>query len=159
MKRKIIVCIIFLGMTFYSLLNGKRYDVPQIILIREECNGTMNVLYCDIQIEKEEKGEFKKYTEYEISRFEILDEPYQYEKKELSLAGGEKLVLNIQPGQYRIKCFTPQSKQNEYLNIDSIWESDFLYLDFKYSDITSVVINPTLSDIGYSGNWELKKEI
>ncbi len=154
MERKIIFHI-FLGIFFCFLLNGKCHDVPKIVLIREESNGTMNVLYCDIQIEKEEEGMYKKYTEYDISGFEILDKPYQYDKNELSLAGGEKLVLNMQPGQYRIKCFTPPSRQNDYLNKDCIWESDFIYLDLKYSDIPSVVINPMVDDTGYTGNWKL----
>lgn len=154
MKRKILYFVIFILVNF-CFLYAKNTDVPKLIIIREECNGVMNMLYCDIQIEKELNGKYINYKDYSVSEFKILDESYIYEKEDLFLAGGEKFILSMKPGKYRIRCITPIAKQNEYFNEKKTWESEYLYVNLKNNNTITVVISPLVNESGYSGKWKL----
>ena len=117
----------------------------------------MNSLYCDVLIEKKIGDEYILYKEYTISKFEILGDSFNYTRKDLSLAGGERIVLSMQPMKYRIKCVTPFDKQNGYLNKKHDWISDYVYVDFTHDSSITIVINQKIDEFGYSGGWELSR--
>ena len=117
----------------------------------------MNSIYCNILLEKQVDNEFISFNDYTISKFEILDEVFEYSRPDIALAGGESIVLILNPGKYRIKCLTPVDKQNNYLNTNAVWTSEYLYFDLTPNSTTSVAIKPQVDDNGYSGAWNLKK--
>ena len=147
----ILILITILCMSFLkNIINN-----PTLVIKREECSGMMNSLDCDVLIEKKIGDEYILYKEYTISKFEILGDSFNYTRKDLSLAGGERIVLSMQPMKYRIKCVTPFDKQNGYLNKKHDWISDYVYVDFTHDSIVTVVINPKIDEFGYSEGWEL----
>jgi len=137
------------------LFPQKRNNTPLLIIKREECNGMMNSLYCDVLIEKQVGNKYIHYKEYSISNFEILGDNFNYSKNDLALAGGEKIVLSMQPMKYRIKCITPIDKQNGYLNKKNDWVSDYIYVDLTYDSCVTININPKVDEFGYSGGWKV----
>ena len=156
MSRKLNVFILFLIIILYMLFPENIKSNQTLVIKREECNGMMNSLYCDVLIEKKIGDEYILYKEYTISKFEILDS-FNYTRKDLSLAGGERIVLSMQPMKYRIKCVTPFDKQNGYLNKKNDWISDYVYVDFTHDSIVTIIINPKIDEFGYSGGWELSR--
>lgn len=157
MSRKLNIFILFL-ITIVCMLFPENIKNNQTLVIkREECNGMMNSLYCDVLIEKKIGDEYILYKEYTISKFEILGDSFNYTRKDLSLAGGERIVLSMQPMKYRIKCVTPFDKQNGYLNKKNDWISDYVYVDFTHNSIATIIINPKIDEFGYSGGWELSR--
>lgn len=158
MKNKIKLLLPSLFVIFFLCLSTKRSDASKIIITREECNGTMNSIYCNILLEKQVDNEFISFNDYTISKFEILDEVFEYSRPDIALAGGESIVLILNPGKYRIKCLTPVDKQNNYLNTNAVWTSEYLYFDLTPNSTTSVAIKSQVDDNGYSGAWNLKKD-
>ena len=156
MSRKLNIFILFLIIILYMLFPENIKSNQTLVIKREECNGMMNSLYCDVLIEKKIGDEYILYKEYTISKFEILDS-FNYTRKDLSLAGGERIVLSMQPMKYRIKCVTPFDKQNGYLNKKNDWISDYVYVDFTHDSIVTIIINPKIDEFGYSGGWELSR--
>ena len=116
MSRKLNIFILFLITVLCMLFPENIKNNPTLVIKREECNGMMNSLDCDVLIEKKIGDEYILYKEYTISNFEILGDSFNYIRKDLSLAGGERIVLSMRPMKYRIKCVTPFDKQHEYLN-------------------------------------------
>ena len=157
MSRKLNIFILFLITILYMLFHENVKNNPTLVIKREECSGMMNSLYCDVFIEKKIGEEYILYKEYTISKFEILGDSFNYTRKDLSLAGGERIVLSLQPMKYRIKCVTPFDKQNGYLNKKHDWISDYIYVDFTHDSIVTIVINPKIDDFGYSGGWKLSR--
>ena len=157
MSRKLNIFILFLIIILYMLFPENIKSNQTLVIKREECNGMMNSLYCDVLIEKKIGDEYILYKEYTISKFEILGESFNYTRKDLSLAGGERIVLSMQPMKYRIKCVTPFDKQNGYLNKKNDWISDYVYVDFTHDSIVTIIINPKIDEFGYSGGWELSR--
>ena len=155
MSRKLNIFILFLITVLCMLFPENIKNNPTLVIKRKECNGMMNSLDCDVLIEKKIGDEYILYKEYTISNFEILGDSFNYTRKDLSLAGGEKIVLSMRPMKYRIKCVTPFDKQHEYLNKKYDWISDYVYVDFTYDSIATIVINPKIDEFGYSGGWEL----
>ena len=147
----------FFDNNFVYVISWKYKNNQTLVIKREECNGMMNSLYCDVLIEKKIGDEYILYKEYTISKFEILGDSFNYTRKDLSLAGGERIVLSLQPMKYRIKCVTPFDKQNGYLNKKHDWISDYVYVDFTHDSIVTIVINPKIDEFGYSGGWELSR--
>ena len=155
MSRKLNIFILFL-ITIVCMLFPENIKNNQTLVIkREECSGMMNSLDCDILIEKKIGDGYILYKEYTISKFEILGDSFNYTRKDLSLAGGERIVLSMRPMKYRIKCVTPFDKQNGYLNKKHDWISDYVYVDFTYDSIATIVIDPKIDEFSYSGGWEL----
>ena len=157
MSRKLNIFILFLIIILYMLFPENIKSNQTLVIKREECNGMMNSLYCDVLIEKKIGDEYILYKEYTISKFEILGDSFNYTRKDLSLAGGERIVLSMQPMKYRIKCVTPFDKQNGYLNKKNDWISDYVYVDFTHDSIVTIIINPKIDEFGYSGGWELSR--
>ena len=157
MSRKLNIFILFLIIILCMLFPENIKNNPTLVIKREECNGMMNSLYCDVLIEKKIGDEYILYKEYTISKFEILGDSFNYTRKDLSLAGGERIVLSMQPMKYRIKCVTPFDKQNGYLNKKNDWISDYVYVDFTHDSIVTIIINPKIDEFGYSGGWELSR--
>ena len=155
MSRKLNIFILFLIIILYMLFPENIKSNQTLVIKREECNGMMNSLYCDVLIEKKIGDEYILYKEYTISKFEILGDSFNYTRKYLSLAGGERIILSMQPMKYRIRCVTPFNKQNGYLNKKHDWISDYVYVDFMHDSIVTIVINPKIDAFGYSGSWEL----
>ena len=155
MSRKLNIFILFLIIILCMLFLKNIKNNPTLVIKREECSGMMNSLDCDVLIEKKIGDEYILYKEYTISKFEILGDSFNYTRKDLSLAGGERIVLSMQPMKYRIKCVTPFDKQNGYLNKKNDWISDYVYVDFTHDSIVTVVINPKIDEFGYSEGWEL----
>ena len=157
MSRKLNIFILFLIIILCLLFPENIKNNQTLVIKREECNGMMNSLDCDVLIEKKIGDEYILYKEYTISKFEILGDSFNYTRKDLSLAGGERIVLSMQPMKYRIKCVTPFDKQNGYLNKKNDWISDYVYVDFTHDSIVTIVINPKIDEFGYSGGWELSR--
>ena len=157
MSRKLNIFILFLIIILCMLFPENIKNNQTLVIKREECNGMMNSLDCDVLIEKKIGDEYILYKEYTISKFEILGDSFNYTRKDLSLAGGERIVLSMQPMKYRIKCVTPFNKQNGYLNKKNDWISDYVYVDFTHDSIVTIVINPKIDEFGYSGGWELSR--
>ena len=157
MSRKLNIFILFLIIILYMLFPENIKSNQTLVIKREECNGMMNSLYCDVLIEKKIGDEYILYKEYTISKFERLWDSFNYTRKDLSLAGGERIVLSMQPMKYRIKCVTPFDKQNGYLNKKNDWISDYVYVDFTHDSIVTIIINPKIDEFGYSGGWELSR--
>ena len=157
MSRKLNIFILFLIIILCMLFPENIKNNQTLVIKREECNGMMNSLDCDVLIEKKIGDEYILYKEYTISKFEILGDSFNYTRKDLSLAGGERIVLSLQPMKYRIKCVTPFDKQNGYLNKKNDWISDYVYVDFTHDSIVTIVINPKIDEFGYSGGWELSR--
>lgn len=157
MSRKLNIFILFLIIILCMLFPENIKNNQTLVIKREECNGMMNSLDCDVLIEKKIGDEYILYKEYTISKFEILGDSFNYTRKDLSLAGGERIVLSMQPMKYRIKCVTPFDKQNGYLNKKNDWISDYVYVDFTHDSIVTIVINPKIDEFGYSGGWELSR--
>ena len=155
MSRKLNIFILFLIIILCMLFLKNIRNNPTLVIKREECSGMMNSLDCDVLIAKKIGDEYILYKEYTISKFEILGDSFNYTRKDLSLAGGERIVLSLQPMKYRIKCVTSFDKQNGYLNKKHDWISDYVYVDFTHDSIVTVVINPKIDEFGYSGGWEL----
>ena len=150
---EIVVCISCLSACV------KTAKASELVFVREECHGAMNVIECGILIEKEVEGKYIDYQEYKVTSIEILNEPYKYDEKNLLLAGGEKLILSLKPGKYRIKCFTPVQMQNRYLDAEYLWESEYLFVEMKKSDTKTIAINPRVDETGYSGSWEIYQKV
>ena len=112
MSRKLNIFILFLITVLCMLFPENIKNNPTLVIKREECNGMMNSLDCDVLIEKKIGDEYILYKEYTISNFEILGDSFNYTRKDLSLAGGERIVLSMRPMKYRIKCVTPFDKQH-----------------------------------------------
>ena len=157
MSRKLNIFILFLIIILCMLFPENLKNNQTLVIKREECNGMMNSLDCDVLIEKKIGDEYILYKEYTISKFEILGDSFNYTRKDLSLAGGERIVLSMQPMKYRIKCVTPFDKQNGYLNKKNDWISDYVYVDFTHDSIVTIVINPKIDEFGYSEGWELSR--
>ena len=157
MSRKLNIFILFLIIILCMLFLKNIKNNPTLVIKREECSGMMNSLDCDVLIEKKIGDGYILYKEYTISKFEILGDSFNYTRKDLSLAGGERIVLSMQPMKYRIKCVTPFDKQNGYLNKKHDWISDYVYVDFMHDSIVTIVINPKIDEFGYSGGWELSR--
>ena len=157
MSRKLNIFILFLIIILCMLFPKNIKNNPTLVIKREECSGMMNSLDCDVLIEKKIGDEYILYKEYTISKFEILGDSFNYTRKDLSLAGGERIVLSMQPMKYRIKCVTPFDKQNGYLNKKNDWISDYVYVDFTHDSIVTIIINPKIDEFGYSGGWELSR--
>lgn len=155
MSRKLNIFILFLIIILCMLFPKNIKNNPTLVIKREECSGMMNSLDCDVLIEKKIGDEYILYKEYTISKFEIVGDSFNYTRKDLSLAGGERIVLSMQPMKYRIRCVTPFDKQNRYLNKKHDWISDYVYVDFTHDSIATIVINPKIDAFGYSGGWEL----
>ena len=154
--RKNILMILSSFFIMFIFLSMKENDFCKLIINRYECNGRMNSICCDIIIEKQNGNGFSTYADYTISDFEILETPCTFDKDTLSLGGGEKIELLIQPGKYRIKCVTPIENQHEYLKEKMIWESEYLYLDLKQGSSIGLDIFPGSNESGYSGTWVVK---
>lgn len=143
---------------FFLLISSKKSDISKVIITREECNGAMNSIDCNILLEKKTDNEYISFNDYTISEFEVLDETFEYNRSDIVLAGGERIVLLLNPGKYRIKCITPIDKQNNYLNTNEVWISEYLYFDLTPNSLVSLIIKPQVDDNGYSGAWSLKKD-
>ena len=129
---------------FFLLISSKKSDISKVMITREECNGAMKSIDCNILLEKKTDNEYISFNDYMISEF--------------VLAGGERIVLLLNPGKYRIKCITPIDKQNNYLNTNEVWISEYLYFDLTPNSLVSLIIKPQVDDNGYSGAWSLKKD-
>ena len=156
MSRKLNIFILFLITVLCMLFPENIKNNPTLVIKREECNGMMNSLDCDVLIEKKIGDEYILYKEYTISKFEILGDSFNYTRKDLSLAGGERIVLSMQPMKYRIKCVTPFDKQNGYLNKKNDWISDYVYVDFTHDFIVTIIINPKIDEKGKLNIWNFE---
>lgn len=136
--------------------SANKYTMPKLVINRDECNGAMNSLFSTIIIEQLKDNEYVLFNDYSVSEFKILNEPTSYTRKDLSIAGGEKIVLVLRPGQYRIKCVTQIENQNSYLNTKKDWESDFLYFALRYNSSAMINILPATDESGYCGGWNIR---
>ncbi|MBR4789884.1 MAG: hypothetical protein IK024_03220 [Treponema sp.] len=143
---------------FFLLISSKKSDISKVIITREECNGAMNSIDCNILLEKKTDNKYISFNDYTISKFEILDETFEYNRSDIVLAGGECIVLVLNPGKYRIQCLTPIDKQNNYLKTNEVWTSEYLYFELTPNSTESFVIKPQVDDNGYSGAWNLEKD-
>ena len=153
---KKIICLIFIFFVVITmLLFSKTKNTSKIIINREENNGYMNVIQADIIIEKKNKTTYNIYSDYIVSDFEILEEKEKYTRKDISLYGGEKIILSITPGEYRLKCITPINRQNNYLNKTKDWESEYKYIKLKENSELRLNIYPKTDEGKYLGEWVL----
>ena len=153
---KKIICLIFIFFVVITMfLFSKTKNSSKIIINREENNGYMNVIQSDIIIEKKNKSTYNIYSDYIVSDFEILEEKEKYTRKDISLYGGEKIILSITPGEYRLKCITPINRQNNYLNKTKDWESEYKYIKLKENSELSLNIYPKTDEGKYLGEWVL----
>lgn len=153
---KKIICLIFIFFVVITmLLFSKTKNTSKIIINREENNGYMNVIQADIIIEKKNKSTYNIYSDYIVSDFEILEEKEKYTRKDISLYGGEKIILSITPGEYRLKCITPIKRQNNYLNKTKDWESEYKYIKLKENSELRLNIYPKTDEGKYLGEWVL----
>lgn len=136
---------------FFLLISSKKSDISKVIITREECNGAMNSIDCNILLEKKTDNGYISFNDYTISEFEVLDETFEYNRSDIVLAGEERIVLLLNPGKYRIKCITPIDKQNNYLNTNEVWISEYLYSN-NGSGFTAD------AGAGVLGTWDLKNE-
>ena len=154
--KKIVSLVLAIFFIMFIFLSSRKNISVKLIINRDECNGMMNTIYCDVLIEKQNGSNISYSKDYIINDFEILNEKSLFDREQLSLAGGEKIVLSTQPGRYRIKCMTPVEKQNEYLDKKSIWDSNCLEFDLKPASSLVIDIFPDGDEAGYSGGWILK---
>ena len=69
MSRKLNIFILFLIIILYMLFPENIKSNQTLVIKREECNGMMNSLYCDVLIEKKIGDEYILYKEYTISKW------------------------------------------------------------------------------------------
>ena len=155
MRKKLVLSILF-PIVFTTMLFGQTRKTGTITIQRNENNGYMNAIESFIIIEKKENKKWQAYSDYIISDFEILDEEEKYDRTGITLNGGEKITLSLIPGDYRIKCITPQDKQANYLDTQKQWESDYVVFSIKSKSSKTISVYPQTDVSGYVGRWVLE---
>ncbi|MBR0124095.1 MAG: hypothetical protein IJM03_01995 [Treponema sp.] len=151
--------VLYLICAFISInmvLFAKTYNTCKIVINRNENNGYMNVIESLIVIEKRENNNYTLCSHCIVSDFEILDDKEKYNRSDISLCGGERITLAVDPGEYRLKCITPMEKQNNYLDTNKQWESEYKYVTLKEGENVLLNIYPLVDERKYLGGWILK---
>jgi hypothetical protein len=128
-----------------------------IEIIREENNGLMNIIPCNIYIYNNDM----ELIVHTVNVFTLYGDPmipeYKYYVDYLFLIGGETIFLLLPDGNYFIKIVTPKEEQMEYLpDYDNDWESiiyNFKLIEDKYIEIKIIPGN----DNGYNGTWTIEE--
>jgi hypothetical protein len=140
----------------YKEKNGEYFYIK---IIREENNGLMNIIPCNIYIYNNDM----EIIDYNVDIFTHYDDS-NYLKLEnrlypdyFFLIGGETAFLMLPDGNYFIKIVTPKVEQREYLpDYNNDWESkiyNFKLIQDKYFEIKIFPGN----DNGYNGTWTIEE--
>ena len=140
----------------YEENNGEYFNLK---IIREESNGRMNIIPCEIYIynndmeliDNKNVNIFTHINNLNIKHENRLYPGYFY------LIGGETAFFILPNGNYYIKIVTSIEDQVEYLpDHNNDWESiiyNFKIMQDKYNEIRII---PGVGDFGYNGTWEIE---
>ena len=160
--------------TGFVKINEKDYQIPEedfnelvslilkasktskLIIFRNENNGLMNSIVSSIIIERFFNQEYSEYYNYSIVNSKCLENPSDYYRSDINLAGGESLELLLQPGKYKITALTKLEDQNNYLNSNSDWISNELFIELQENSSKKINLFPAGKENGYSGEWILE---
>jgi hypothetical protein len=125
-------------------------------IFREESNGRMNIIPCEIFIQKDENLintdsiiVIDKYSN-SVQKRVYLDHFY--------MIGGDIALVDIPKGNYIIKIITPKELHNEYLGNENDWNSEEYFIEINEETKKILYVFPGQNN-GYNGSWILSDKM
>ena len=133
-----------------------------IEILRDENNGRMNVIPCIIDLKKIDrtKKEDIGLLNYSVLGLDGKKEKRMDKKGRLFLIGGDRAIVRVEEGKYRIGVYTPTEYQGEYVPDNTeTWKSNYLDIEISGDRKYVLSVEPTANGSEYNGGWiiHLKK--
>lgn len=157
--KRLFISLFFISLIFsvFSEETSKtdiHHNPWELIIYRPHNNGDLNTVRCWIQL-LDEEGNDVTYSAAKAT-YEWIDSPDRVNnyQKTYYLSGGMAMHLNLKPGKYQIRFYTPVEKQDLFETENTgVWESNIFY--YNTDNPTKVLfVIPTANDNGfYNGGW------
>lgn len=154
-KERIMKKLRLIAMIFVSTfpVPAQQVEKPNLVLVRNEDNGKMNILPCRLYIENDQGVSVlpEKVSVIDLSGKQA---PNRVRDKFVYLVGGDTANYTLKSGTYRILVKTPLSEQDRYLEaIAKDWVSEKKLITIPGNGIERFYIVPKSEESFYSGGW------
>jgi len=129
-------------------------ETANLIVVRNEDNGKMNILPCRIYIETEQG---RTVVPEQVTVFDLSGKPAGNRIRSgfVYLVGGDTAKYILKPGKYRITARTPIVEQDKYLEEQNReWSSEVKTFEILRENIKELFVFPKSVEAFYSGGWK-----
>lgn len=146
------------NMGFEELYEANKREYFNVKIIREENNGLMNLVPCNVFIYNEDM-ELLPYGNTVIFNIDNKKQTDRNNNDYFKLLGGETAFLTLFYGNYSMKIITPKEEQMGYLEeYDKNWESISYNFEITIDKYIEMEIVPG-KDNAYNGSWIIKESV